>query len=122
MSRIFQSAPHFSLFRDTIKKHFSSIHDGKNQPFPCSKCDFGFLTNSELQKHLASKHEGKKKEFCCDLCLADFSKSENLDFHIATVHEGKKPFKCHDCNSNFSRNAELTKHRIINPMLLEELI
>jgi len=43
-----------------MKEHFNSIHDGKNQPFPCQKCVVGFTKNSDLQRHISSVHEGRE--------------------------------------------------------------
>ena len=96
----------------------NQVHEGK-KPFKCAHCKSDFDTFEEFTVHHEELHQGKeqgfirdlsKKQFKCRSCPKEYSEQLNLIWHVQLVHKGKKPFKCENCNIDFEKVKEISRH------------
>ena len=52
----------------------------------------------------------EKKPFKCINCDKNFTVIACLKSHIESVHKGKKSFKCNFCDRNFTQKGSLGRH------------
>jgi uncharacterized Zn-finger protein len=57
--------------------------------------------------HLSSEH-GEGIELRIE---QNFVGKRELNRHVASVHDGKKKFQCNACETSFSQNAHLSRHK-----------
>lgn len=85
------------------------------QEMKCSECEF--VTNKRLllRKHCILKHADKVdpifllNNYKCDFCEKVFKDPIQLSNH-KNVHLGLKPYKCVECDFNFTTRGELIRH------------
>merc|ERR1719471_1657928 len=118
-----------------MRIHVDRVHK-KIKPFPCTKCDKSFATNSDLRQHMTVHGEGKvfeceecgrtfsnrdsiilhqkqhrnERTHFCMVCDKGFFKSSCLTRHMRT-HTGERPYVCNYCNKGFSQCTTLKTHK-----------
>lgn len=76
--------------------------------FICGVCGKAFKTNASLRQHNLGHKELKHQ---CVVCNKKFRTSSHMRQHLVS-HTGATPYKCKECESNFSNTASLRRHRI----------
>lgn len=86
-----------------------------NEEYKCTECDFVTNKRLMLKKHCIVHHADKLDEvlllnqFKCDFCDKVFKCPIQLSNH-KNVHLGLKPYKCVECDHNFTTRGELIRH------------
>ncbi|XP_060083772.1 zinc finger protein 148-like [Ylistrum balloti] len=73
----------------------------------CGICKIEFLDSYELQRHMRKTHTGDMP-YKCEQCDREFSQYNNLRRHLR-VHNGKS-YKCHICGRTFNEVFYLEMH------------
>ncbi|OWF39115.1 uncharacterized protein LOC110465461 [Mizuhopecten yessoensis] len=73
----------------------------------CGICKVEFLDSYELQRHMRKTHTGDMP-YKCEQCDREFSQYNNLRRHLR-VHNGKS-YKCHICGRTFNEVFYLEMH------------
>ena len=79
--------------------------------FPCGICDKSFSTKSNSKKHqrLVHQKEPGLLVHVCNQCEFKSNDAFNLKVH-QRKHSGEKPFECSQCQRQFAKKSDLTRH------------
>ena len=94
--------------KNTIKKHFTDIHQRRTNFAYCETCLRNFADETKLKRHTKSVHEEKKIQKCDE----NFSKNFKSKKHAKMVHKDKKVNRCSYCDLSVSSIVDLKKHII----------
>lgn len=90
-----------------------NISNGCDTPdmYCCEQCGGLFESTAQLKYHFESHHTVnlQKPPFKCGNCEKEFTRSESLRRHMVT-HSGEKSYICRECEKRFSRIDHLTLH------------
>ena len=74
------------------------------------RCGYKTKENGAFNNHSLSIHE-KNRPWKCDDCNQNFSLKSTLDYHMKRIHETKdRPYKCDVCDKYFSSSSEMERH------------
>ena len=105
-----------------LEKHVELIHEDKRS-FGCSECDLKFKLKHHLKRHFSSVHDGKKfvdewkklknkknnEKIQCPKCEIKIAPN-NLKKHIKRVHDRIFPFLCNKCGYKATDKFAVKKH------------
>lgn len=74
----------------------------------CRVCGKKFYRDSDLMRHMDEIHTGEKP-FKCPECDKEFSRRDHMAVHLR-IHTGEKPHKCPFCTKSFSQSSNLNVH------------
>lgn len=74
----------------------------------CRFCRKKFFKYSDLVRHVEKVHVGKKP-FKCSQCDREFTRQDRLALH-SRLHTGVKPYTCTFCKKCFSQTSQLNAH------------
>ena len=120
--------------KEALKTHIENVHEGKNHPFQCGRCERSFELQTDLNKHILEFHKGtlnlgngiqlsslkeknneiqkqsneKAKIFPCTTCDSEFSSKDTLEDHFNSNHKVRE--KCPLCNKSFATSSKLKDH------------
>ena len=78
----------------------------------CVICGHRCKKAEELKSHVETAHEGQKP-FKCPNCDADFTNEISMKKHYSMKHKEKeKTFKCSTCFETFRLKSDLAKHNV----------
>ena len=94
--------------KNLLLDHLSNCDSGKDQTFPCMKCNLVFYDYDSAIFHNMWRHEQK---FRCEYCDKSFEKPEVYLKHWTMVHSRvKDQHKCPDCDRTFDYRKNLENH------------
>ncbi|XP_063586762.1 uncharacterized protein LOC134764135 [Penaeus indicus] len=88
--------------------HYRTHEQGDQKNFTCQFCKSTFFMKSSKDRH-ERKHKGKKI-YRCSQCQQVFNKAYILNRHRREVHAVKRPFKCDECDKDFTTSRNLQNH------------
>ncbi|XP_046802766.1 zinc finger protein 271-like isoform X1 [Lucilia cuprina] len=91
---------------DILKRHMS-IHENKQNSYPCTMCSKIFKTRYDWQRH--EQTHSSRMDLICEYCLKSFDNNETLNRHLK-VHKGEFKFLCTICKKTFRRKSHLVNH------------
>ncbi|KAJ9585836.1 hypothetical protein L9F63_020538 [Diploptera punctata] len=105
---------HFKSFI-SLKLHMN-MHS-KKTVYQCEYCTKPYLIMSSLRTHIRTQHPGQVQitdnritSYFCHICDQKFPLYKDLVTHMHT-HKGNKPFKCDQCDRQFSVSIHLEVHK-----------
>ena len=78
--------------------------------FKCDLCGKDVSTTGSLNRHKAMVHNIKELPFKCEKCEKRFFSESYLKVHVTRFHENIRPFGCNLCNFRFFNQACLKSH------------
>ncbi|BES96292.1 ZnF_C2H2 [Nesidiocoris tenuis] len=102
-TKSYNSKQHLS--RHKKMSHSSGLANSKVYPCTHEGCNAVLKTNQNLKKHLKRAHCPK----VCPSCGERFLKTIQLKYHMQ-YHTGDFLHKCEDCDLQFARRTEYTRH------------
>ena len=104
-----ESCPYSFADQSLMLKHFSEVHEGKNEPYKCAHCDQTYSSARTLRHHVRNTHP-PDEHHACQLCCKTFTNKFDLCMH-RMQHADIKPFGCNLCNAAvFSYSEYLVEH------------
>ncbi|ROT77065.1 zinc finger protein [Penaeus vannamei] len=91
-----------------LNMHYRTHEQGDQKNFACRFCKNSFFMKSTRDRH-ERKHKGKKI-YRCSQCQQVFNKAYILTRHRREVHAVKRPFKCDECDKDFTTSRNLQNH------------
>ena len=105
---------HFKSFI-SLKLHMN-MHS-KKTVYQCEYCTKPYLIMSSLRTHIRTQHpsqvqitDNRITSYFCHICDQKFPLYKDLVLHMHT-HKGNKPFKCDQCDRQFSVSIHLEVHK-----------
>ncbi|XP_039288382.1 zinc finger protein 808 isoform X1 [Nilaparvata lugens] len=95
------------LYLSDLKDHVRCIHEGEEDLYSCTVCDFKCNRLRRFRSHM--KIHTEIKNLSCDKCSFKCSRPSKLNEH-RRIHSGEKPFKCNMCQYRATRFGHLKLH------------
>ena len=119
-----------------LKKHVELIHEDKRS-FRCSECDLKFKLKHHLKRHFSSVHDGKefvdewkklkaknkikqepneeceannKEMYKCECCDYTSTRKSCIVKHMVLRHKELDPYKCSKCDYYSEEKRKMAKH------------
>lgn len=78
--------------------------------YECKVCNRKFSQVGNFHNHMKTHNVQEDRVCVCGICKMEFGDSYELQRHMRTTHTGDMPYKCEQCDREFSQYNNLRRH------------